>query len=91
MPQILDAMPGVTVGDAAVVKLVDNTLSARRKTIRSVAGSNPVWLSRNPQVAPDGADAWELDATVAQSVDLAPGEALYAICAAGQTADVQVI
>lgn len=78
----------IAVDEHAVVKLVDNVLSARVASVRN-DGPNAVKISKDPQVAAAGGFAVALNGV--QSVSLSPGQALYGICAAGQTASLEVI
>lgn len=79
----------VNVG-SAVVKLKDNVLSEQELTVKN-DGPDTVQISKDPQLAAGGADAFLVPANQEQDVTLAVGEALYAICAAGQSASVEVV
>jgi hypothetical protein len=80
----------VNVGSAQVVKLVDNVLSEREETVKN-DGPNSVVISKDPQMTAAGADTFIVASGAEQDVTLADGEALYAICAGGQTASVELI
>lgn len=80
----------IAVDSTATVKLIDNVLSLREETVRN-DGPNPVTISKDPGVVVGGATAWALAANGLQDVTLAPGEALYAVCATGQTASLEII
>lgn len=80
----------VNVGSAAVVKLVDNVLSEREVTVKN-DGPNTVLISKDPQLVVGGATAFQVAANAEQDVTLKPGQGLYAICSAAQTAAVEVL
>lgn len=78
----------IAVGSAQVVKVVDNVLSLRTESVRN-DGPNAATLSTDPDVVAGG--GFQLAASAVQDVSLEVGEALYAICASGQTAALEVI
>lgn len=78
------------VSSAGVTRLTGNVESERQVRVRN-EGPNTAWISKDPNVTSGSADAFPVASTTEETVSLASGEALYAICAATQTASVEVI
>lgn len=76
------------IGSSQVVKVVDNVLSPREVRVRNT-GPDAVILSKNPQVTATSGFSVALDAV--ETIWLVPGEAVYAICASGQSAALGVL
>lgn len=80
----------VAVDSSHVVQIVENVESLTTRSVRN-DGPNVVSISRDPAVIAAGTDAFVLAVNAEQAVTLEPGEGLYALCAAGQTASVETI
>lgn len=78
----------IAVGSGAVVAVVRLVESQVIETVRN-NGPNAVTLSKDPKVVAGA--GFQVAAAAVQDVDLAPGESLFAICAGGQTASLEVI
>lgn len=78
------------VGSAAVVRLTPNVEAAREMRVRN-DGPNQCFIAKDPQLAPTAADAFSLAANAEETVWLAEGQALYAVCPAGSSASIEVI
>lgn len=84
--------PGVAraVDSSAVVRIFENVESEGEVVVKN-DGPNAVEVSKDPSVTAAGADAFTVAANAEERVWLRPGDGLYAICAAGQSASVEVI
>jgi hypothetical protein len=74
----------------ATVRLTANVESAQEKRVRN-DGPDQCFIATDPQLAPAAADSFSLAPSAEETVWVAEGEALYAICAAGSSASLEVI
>lgn len=79
----------IAVG-AAVVQIYENVGEEGNVRVKNDGPSAAV-ISKDPAVTASGADGFNVAANAEETVWLRPGEGLYAICAAGQNASVEVI
>lgn len=80
----------IAVDSTGVKQLVLEAESLVTVSVRN-DGPGPVTISKDPEVTAAGADGFVVAANAEQQVSLRPGEGLFAICAAGQTASVETI
>lgn len=79
----------ISVG-TTIVRLVNEVLSEREVTVRN-DGASAVFVSTDPQMVASGAQTFSVAVNASQDVTLSPGQSLFAICAAGQSASVEVV
>lgn len=80
----------IAVSSAARVRIWESSESEGEQTVRN-DGPGDVTVSRNPLVVVGGADAFVVKASSEERVWLRPGDGLFAVCASGVTASVEVI
>jgi ABC-type molybdate transport system ATPase subunit len=78
----------IVVGPSAVVKVVDNVLSARVETVRN-DGPDAVTVSLNPAIVAGA--GFQIASGAEEQISLQVGQALYAITAATKAASLEVI
>lgn len=85
---------GVSIAITAppAVKISGNNEGADVTRVVKNTGAQTVYLSRDPAVTSVATSEFSVPtATTSPPISLAPGEELYAVCAAGQASTVEVI
>lgn len=82
----------INVTAPPAVQIVKNVEGAGVTRSVKNTGANIVYVSRDPAVTSVAASEFSIAAAaVSPPISLAPGEELYAVCAAAQTSTVEVI